>query len=250
MKIFAISDLHLALSVPNKNMDVFGSGWDNYMESLRENWMRLCNEEDIIIVPGDISWAIGLSQARRDFEFINELPGSKILFKGNHDYWWNTTTKLERYKEENRFEKIFFIHNKSHLIQSETQNIGVCGTRGWMMPGDKNFGCDDERIYLREIERFKLSIEDAMRRDAKQIIAAFHYPPFDIKGENEAYINVLKEYNIDQCVFGHIHIGSKTFGTWKDTTEAMTNRHSIDFKLVSADYMKFTPLELENVQKL
>ncbi len=126
MAVYAISDLHLALSV-DKPMDVFGARWSNYMERLRENWTATVGENDHVLIPGDISWATYLDQAYEDFRFINELPGKKIISKGNHDYWWTTKSKLDKFLDENGFHSIRFLHNNSYIVE----NLAVCGTRGW-----------------------------------------------------------------------------------------------------------------------
>ena len=236
MALFAISDLHLALSVA-KPMDVFGPRWANYMDKLRENWCSAVGEDDYVVVPGDISWATYLDQVYEDFRFIHELPGKKIISKGNHDYWWTTRSKMERYVSENGCSSISFMHNNSFSIEGVT----ICGTRGWEIPGETGFSAEDERIYQREIQRLELSLQrgksDISSNPAfadNVIVAALHYPPYDSRGEYSGFIDIMKKYDVQLCIYGHLHGDA-----CRDAVEGMLD--GIMFRLVAADHLGFMP---------
>ncbi len=238
MAVYAISDLHLAKSVENKNMDLFGELWSSYMERIAENWGNICLPEDTIIIPGDISWAMYLEEAEKDFAYLDKLPGNKILLKGNHDYWWETLAKLEKYKIESGFKSLNFLHNNSFQIG----NVTVCGTRGWIMPGDKKFKQADEAIYRRELGRFRLSLDSAP--DGSEIVAAFHYPPFTKESEESEFIEEMKKFNVKKCIFGHIHNSSSQFDLWMEEAKRRTRVTDIEFLMVSADFLRFAPVKL------
>lgn len=236
MALFAISDLHLALSV-DKPMDVFGPRWANYMDKLKENWCSAVGEDDYVVVPGDISWATYLDQVYEDFRFIHELPGKKIISKGNHDYWWTTRSKMERYVSENGFSSISFMHNNSFSIEGVT----ICGTRGWEIPGETGFSAEDERIYQRELQRLELSLQrgksDISSNPAfadNVIVAALHYPPYDSRGEYSGFIDIMKKYDVQLCIYGHLHGDA-----CRDAVEGMLD--GIMFRLVAADHLGFMP---------
>ena len=249
MKIYAIADLHLAISTPDKRMDVFGGRWEKYMEKIAQTWRATCNDNDVIIIAGDISWAMSLENIKEDFAFLDELPGRKVCFKGNHDYWWTTLTKLERYKVENELEDIFFIHNNCYVAG----DTAICGSRGWILPEDKKFSKEDIKIYERELARLRLSLEDAKKMNTKQIVVAFHYPPFSmIDGEVRAsiFIDMLKEYGVEKCVFGHIHATDRQFDIWCEAAAKASLEMGMDISLVSADYLNFKPVLLVDDNEL
>ncbi len=220
MEIFAISDLHLPIGV-KKPMDIFGKKWDNYVERIKVNWEENIKDDDFVIIPGDISWATYLEEAKEDFKFINSLPGTKIISKGNHDYWWETLSKLERYKAENGFDTINFLHNTSFMIGS----TAICASRGWITPEDKDFKAEDEKIYRRELGRMELSIKDALKKGADKIIVAMHYPPL---GE---FLKLSEKYNVKKVLYGHLH--SEKMGEYNEISPIT--------KLVSCDYLSFFP---------
>ena len=233
MSIFAISDLHLALSV-YKPMDVFGGRWNDYMEKLKNQWLTTITGNDTVIIPGDISWATYLEQSYEDFKFIDALPGMKIISKGNHDYWWTTIKKLERYVEENAFKTISFMHNKNY----EVENTLICGTRGWKCPGDDSFNQEDHKIYVREVQRLELSLKGNKAPTSQDIITAMHYPPFNPKGEKSDFIELMKQYNVGTCIYGHLH-GEGC----KNTVEGFFE--GINFICVSSDKLNFKPIQLK-----
>jgi len=227
MSIYAISDLHLSFG-ENKPMDIFGKTWKNHTERIRENWISKVTENDLVLLPGDFSWAMYLKNTYMDFEYLNSLPGKKILLKGNHDYWWTSIKKMREYIEENNFKNIDFLHNNSF----EFENKIIAGTRGWQDEDSQ----EDKRITKRENIRLELSIQDGIKKygEDKEIIVCMHYPPFVKYDETVfSYIDTMKKYNVTKCIYGHLH-GEKSH---KEAKEGIIN--GIDFKLVSCDYTEF-----------
>lgn len=234
MAIYAISDLHLALGI-NKPMDIFGDRWQNYMEKTKIFWNETVKPEDYVVVPGDISWATYLKEAYNDFEYIENLPGKKIILKGNHDYWWTTTRKLNAYVKENGFNTIKFVHNNCFIAEE----YAICGTRGWKCPGDEDFKEDDEKIYAREVQRLDISLSSYIKTipdtGSKTIIVALHYMPFNSKKEGSGFTDLMKKYNVKKCIYGHLHgEGAKN--------AVIGEIDGIEYKLVSADYLNFRPV--------
>jgi predicted phosphohydrolase len=230
MSLYAISDLHLALGI-DKPMDVFGGRWENYMEKLKSNWESTIGENDHVIIPGDISWATYLDNVFQDFDFIEKLPGKKIISKGNHDYWWTTTSKLNKYLMDKQFKTIAFLHNNAFFIE----DVLICGTRGWKCPGDEDFKKDDEKIYKREVDRLELSIKAAMQLGNYPKLVFLHYPPVTLKAPSSGFIDVMKKYDIKNCFYGHLH-GEGIKGAVEGNIEG------VDIKLISADYLNFKPV--------
>jgi len=232
VSIYAISDLHLALSI-DKSMDIFGTQWSDYMTRLTSEWMQNVCEDDTVIIPGDISWATYLDQAVEDFRFIDGLPGRKIISKGNHDYWWTTASKLEKFLKGNNLSTISFMHNNSFKLGK----IILCGTRGWKCPGDEGFSREDRKIYERELQRLELSLKSAVAAEDATIFAALHYPPFNSRKEPTEFVDIMRKYNVDTCLYGHLH--------GEGFRNAFTGKQDgIEFLLVSADYLKFKPYKL------
>lgn len=233
MSIYTISDLHLAFGV-DKPMDIFGYGWENYMERTESNWKSIIKDHDTVIIGGDISWGTYLDDVKPDFDFIESLPGKKILLKGNHDYWWESLTKLKKFTAQMGYKTIEFLHNTSFV----TENTAICGTRGWIDPSTDNFKTDDEKIYLRELGRMELSLMEGAKHNPDKIIAVLHYPPVTKdKTINTDYLELFKKYSVSTCVYGHLHSSSH-----KNAFEGV--QEGIEFKLVSADYVHFTPQKL------
>lgn len=196
MSIYAISDLHLSYNT-DKPMDIFG--WKDYESKIKENWNSKVKENDLVILGGDFSWSMDLEDTYKDFEFIHNLPGKKILIKGNHDYWWGTLTKMKKYINEIGFNDINFLYNNSYEFEGKI----ICGTRGWNFTDLQE---DDEKIYNREIQRLKLSLEDAVKKYGtdKEIIVCLHYPPLKTN-EISDFVRVMEEYNVTKCIYGHLH---------------------------------------------
>lgn len=228
MAIFAISDLHLPLGV-DKPMNVFGDRWSNYVERLCENWQKIVGDDDIVIMPGDISWATYLEDSVKDFEYINNLNGTKVILKGNHDFWWSTMNKLDIYLKNNKFDTIRFVHNNC-VIYNDT---AICGTRGWNIAKESSSD-EEKRIFLREKQRLILSLESAKKQKPKDIIVAMHYPPVEKNGTNFELIDIMKEYGVKRCIYGHLHAAAQNFAVQGDV-------RGIDLTLVSSDYLKFVP---------
>lgn len=226
--IYCIGDLHLSFNT-DKPMDIFG--WGNHADKVKENWKNQITENDTVILPGDFSWAMSLEDSYKDFEFLNSLPGSKILLKGNHDYWWNSVTKMNNFIKQNNFENIFFLHNNSFCVENKI----IVGTRGWINTWQN---AENYKILKRENDRLKLSINDGIKNYGtdKEIICFIHYPPFYKESDVPDEINFSKtmsEFNIKKCYYGHLHGESH-----KDAFEG--EKDEIKYKLVSADYLKFS----------
>lgn len=235
LSIYVIGDLHLSFGV-DKPMDIFGNNWENHTDKIRKNWLVKVKEEDTVILPGDFSWATYLDEAYRDFMFLNSLPGRKILLKGNHDYWWETLSKMKNFLKENFFDNIDFIYNTSILVENKI----IVGTRGWttLNPNQE----ENLKMLKRENERLKLSIEDGIRKFGtdKEVIVFIHYPPFfkDIVSDEINFIKTMNKYaNIKRCYYAHLHGESH-----KDAIEGLLDE--IQYKLVSSDYLKFDLLKI------
>ena len=205
MSIYTIADLHLSLTV-NKPMDVFGSRWTNHAEKIKKNWCAIVNDDDTVIVPGDISWGIDYEEAKLDFEFIESLPGKKILGKGNHDYWWGTMAKNKSFCNENNFKTIDFLFNNAFKVDEYI----ICGTRGWYVDEKLQNASNDveyAKIVSREASRLRTSLEEAkkLQESNEQILVFFHFPPVFGSFVCDEFIDILLEYGIKNCYFGHIH---------------------------------------------
>ena len=235
MRVFAIGDVHLALDERiEKPMDVFGPRWANHTERLRENWMAEVSEDDLVIICGDISWGLRLDEAMADLLFLDALPGTKVITKGNHDLWWNSVSKLNSISDS-----MTFLQNKAYMLPNGT---AICGTRGWICPGTDGFDEHDNKIYEREIMRLKFSLEDAASQGAKEIIAALHYPPSNDKFQASGFTDTLEAYGVKTCVYGHLH-GKDAF---KNGYKGVWN--GVNYKLVSLDYVEAKPLEIMEIE--
>ena len=223
MALFALSDTHLSIKV-NKPMDVFGFRWDRHQERIRDNWTEAVTVNDTVVIPGDISWGIDFDEAEYDLRFLNELPGKKIIMKGNHDYWWNTVSKMNKFFEGKNFDTISILNNNA----IEAGGRIICGTRGWY-PDDKSPADSDfEKIVKREAGRLKKYGED------KQPIVFTHFPIVFGDYICAPLMDVLHEYGVTDCFYGHIH------GVYDiPPTFCFDN---IRFTIVSADYLNFKPL--------
>lgn len=222
MALFAIADTHLSFGT-DKPMDTF-AGWENYTEKLKNNWNKLVSESDTVVIAGDISWAMNFDELKADFQFIEELNGNKIIFKGNHDYWWNTASKMNTFIEENNFKTIKILHNNSVSYN----NVSICGSRGWLFETEEDH---DEKILNREVGRIKASLDSA---EFEEKIVFLHYPPLTTNSECKEIIELLSDYGIKKCYYGHLHGDAAKYSI--DGT-----RENIDFKLISCDRLGFTP---------
>lgn len=235
MSIYAIADLHLSLN-HSKPMNVFGDNWENHAEKIKENWIKVVKPEDNVLIPGDFSWETYLEDTYQDFEFLNSLPGRKILLKGNHDYWWTTLTSMRKFLEEKEIKNIDFIYNTAY----EFENKIIAGTRGW---GQNEEG-EDKKLLKREVARLELSLEEASKlnkNQEKEIIVFLHYPPITnnniINNEMSEFIKMMKKYEVKRCYYGHLHSTSI-----KEAVEG--EYYGIDFKLISADGLNFQLLKI------
>lgn len=230
MSLFAIADTHLSLGA-DKPMDIFG-GWQDYVQRLETNWRKLVTDNDTVVIAGDISWAMKLEDALEDFRFLDSLPGQKLIFKGNHDYWWSTMKKMETWLSDNGLDSIKILHNSSVKVGS----YAVCGSRGWFFDAEND---PDNKILLREAGRVRRSIESAKETGAEPIVF-LHYPPLTTAMVCNEIVDVLREENIKRCYYGHLHGGSLR-------NAFVGERHCIKFDVISADFLKFCPklIELE-----
>lgn len=224
MALYAIGDLHLCLGA-DKPMDIFGGAWVGYMDKLREG-LSVIGPDDTTVLLGDLSWALDLNGAKADFSFINEIPGRKIILKGNHDYWWSTVAKFEKFCREQDFSDLFILNNNHY----EYQGTAICGTRGWFFEEEKS-GQHDEKVFKRELIRLETSLKSA--GDLTKIVF-LHYPPKYKGYECPEILALLEKYGVRRCFYGHLHGASHGLameGVWD----------GVDYKLVSADRLGFRP---------
>ncbi|MBQ9826356.1 MAG: metallophosphoesterase, partial [Firmicutes bacterium] len=227
--LYAIADLHLSNdpSCANKNMDVFGSAWEGHDKRLRDVWLRLVEPEDTVIVAGDISWALRLQQALADLAWLDSLPGTKLLVRGNHDLWWSSMKKMR-----GLFGSVKFIQNDSFELDDSV----VCGTRGWICPGEPDFSEEtDRKIYDRELLRLEMSLKSASAC-GKEITAAMHFPPMNRKQEPSGFTDLFKAFGVKRVVYGHLH-GAPVF---KNGPQGEID--GIEYSLVSLDKVQAVPL--------
>lgn len=236
MKIFAIGDLHLSFgSGVEKPMDIFGELWQDHALRLEQAWRETVSQEDTVIVCGDISWGLRLQEAESDFKWIRNLPGRKVIFKGNHDLWWQSAGKLNRlYGDEN----MVFVQNKCHVVQADGIKVAICGSRGWICPGEADFTAEDRKIYDREIGRLRLSLDEGKASGARKIIGVLHFPPTNDKLQESGFTELLSRYGVATCVYGHLH-GKEAF---KKGMKGIFN--GVRYELVSLDYLNACPKEV------
>lgn len=226
MKIFAISDLHLCLSGA-KPMDIFGASWDNYLDLIKQDWDEKVSDDDIVLMSGDMSWALKLEEATKDLEYVSSLKGKKIIIRGNHDYWWKSISALRRELPKD----IYPLQNDAVKIE----NYIICGTRGWTVPEkNKQQSQDDKKIYDRELIRLDLSLACAEKfktGSEDKLICMLHYPPFNSSLEASDFTKVLEKYNVDKVIYGHLH-GNNC------RSVNFVNINGIDYFLTSCDKIK------------
>lgn len=225
MALYTIADLHLSFS-SDKPMNVFGSLWENHIAGLQEGFSSL-TDDDVIVIPGDISWAMSLQNSLEDFKFIDALPGKKIISKGNHDYWWETATKTKRFFSENGISTIEILHNNAFRVD----DFAICGTRGWFFEEENG---SSRKIYDREIGRLRRSLEEGKKLYCEKTFCFLHYPPICAGYECDEITNMLEEFGVSECFFGHLHgYGHKS---------AFEGVHkNVRYSLVAADYLSFKP---------
>lgn len=227
MALYAIGDLHLSLGT-DKPMDIFGGAWVGYMEKLREG-MSVIKEEDTTVLLGDLSWALGLDSAKEDFAWIDQIPGRKIILKGNHDYWWSTAAKFYKFCQEQGFSNQLILNNNHY----EYDGFAICGTRGWFFEEERSSD-HDGKVFRRELMRLEASLKSA--GDLPKIVF-LHYPPRHGGYECTEILDLLKKYEVRQCFYGHLHGASHGLameGLWD----------GVEFRLVSADRLNFRPFKV------
>jgi predicted phosphohydrolase len=229
MKIYAISDLHLSFSL-NKPMHIFGDNWTNHYMKIKVDWYQRVKSDDLVIVAGDISWAMRMDEARVDLEWIDALPGKKILIKGNHDYWWQSMAKMQ-----GNHPNISFILNNYYA----DNGIAICGSRGWILPGSDGFLDEDLKVYQREVQRLERSLRLAREDESvKEIVVAFHYPPLTINSPENDFTALLQEFDVKHVVYGHLHDSE----SWNQAIRGEFN--GIHYHLVSCDFTNFKLIEI------
>lgn len=230
MALYAISDLHLSFAI-SKPMGRFGENWVDHYKKIQTNWLSKINDDDTILIGGDISWAMKLKDSMEDLRFIHRLPGKKILIRGNHDYWWSSITKLN-----SLFGDMFFIQN--NFIPYN--DYAICGSRGWICPGDDSFEKSDIAIYKREKLRIELSLKSAKKSKYDKIIFLIHFPPLNDKFEKSEFMDLFEEYSVEKVIYGHLHgpFDKNKIYNWEE--------NKIDYHLTSSDYINFSPIKILN----
>ena len=262
MSIYAIADLHLSFST-DKPMDVFGPAWENHAARLEECWRSKIKPEDTVLIPGDISWGISLKEALADLQFIESLPGTKILSKGNHDLWWGTTKKVEDFLVENSLTSIKILKNNGYVVG----NTLIAGSRGWLLPENPESKKEDEKIYLREVGRLERSLSDSIRMyeqmhltdeekeqgeetgpsgtrmQSARRIAMLHYPPIYDPQHDNGFTRALEKYGVELCLYGHLHGRSH-----QRAFNGM--RNGVEYRLIAGDYLRFDPYPVQIQEKI
>ncbi|MBQ7351653.1 MAG: metallophosphoesterase [Clostridia bacterium] len=229
MKVFAISDLHLSIN-SEKPMDIFGPVWDGYLEEIEKDWNQKVSDDDVVLISGDISWAMRLGEAVDDLNYIKSLRGNKVIIKGNHDYWWSAIGELRR----NLDEKTFALQNDAVRFDG----VVVCGSRGWTVP-EGMVESQDEKIYKRELIRMDLSLRSAqvLRQDGDKLIVMTHFPPFNYKMEDSEMMSLFEKYNVDIVVFGHLH-------SYDKKQKLVFEKNGIKYYLTSCDLVENKLVEI------
>ncbi len=220
--IYGIGDLHLDYS-KEKPMDIFGDKWINHEDKIFNSWKGLVKEKDLVLLPGDISWALQLEEAYYDLERIDQLPGTKIITKGNHDYWWSGQKKMR----ELDLKTIKFLQNNSYIYD----DIGIFGSRGWTPEDVEGFDNHDNKIFNRELHRLELSLS-SIKKELDKKIVMLHYPPFNLDLTPNGFVDLMEEYNVDICIYGHLHAEGHRFAVEGEL-------QGIQFYCVSSDYIDF-----------
>ena len=240
MSIFAIADLHLSFAPDiDKPMDIYGPGWYNHAERLEKNWRHAVTDADTVIIAGDISWALKLEDAKYDLDWVDSLPGHKVLYKGNHDLWWNGITKLNR-----MYDTITFVQNDCFAAES----FVICGTRGWITPDNDEFKESDVKIYRRELMRMERSLAAGRAHikglghdtgEEPEMIAVMHFPPVSKTSSFSGFQQLFEDYGIKRVIYGHIHGEDGFKNAIKGT------HHGVWYDLISIDYLNCKPFMLE-----
>ncbi len=236
MAVFVIADLHLSIGTgAEKSMEVFGARWKDYTEKLRRNYTSLVGEDDTVVIPGDISWAISLEEARGDFDFLHSLPGKKILMKGNHDYWWCSMKKMQDFCREAGYDDISFLYHDAVVVE----NLILTGTRGWFRDDGDPTPTNDEisRLIARETIRLDMALKAAEKKKAEhptcEVVALFHFPPVWGDDVSTAFTDRIEAAGITRVYYGHIH------GAY--AAPPVSTYNGVAYHLIAADYLSFIP---------
>ncbi|GAA0083838.1 metallophosphoesterase [Clostridium sp. CTA-7] len=224
MALYAISDLHLAFTT-DKPMDIFGEKWLKHDEKIKDNWMNKITNDDTVLIAGDISWSMRSDESKVDLDWINALPGKKIISKGNHDYWWGGISKLNKMYENTKF-----LQNNFYTYE----DYAICGSRGWILEGTDRFTEKDKKIFNRELIRLRLSLDKAKAEGYTKIIVMIHYPPINEKREPSAFTELFKEYAVEKVIYGHLHGPS--------LANALNGEYEgIEYIMTACDFLDFNP---------
>lgn len=239
MAVYGISDLHFSFmeqvdidNLPKaqvaKPMDIFHSRWQNHYAQIWENWQQRVKPDDTVLLAGDTSWGMKLADTRWDFDFLHRLPGQKVLIRGNHDYWWQSLQKINAFLPED----FSLLQNSSLIVGGKA----VCGTRGWIVPGSKGFGEEDEKIFQREVLRLEMALSQG-QKTGLPLVVTLHYPPCNEKNEPSAFVELMADYGVELCVYGHLH-------EVRADKALLSEAWGIKFSLLSCDYIGFAPMLL------
>lgn len=223
MALYTVADLHLSFST-EKPMDVFGDRWKDHPQKIAERWNL--TDDDTVVLPGDLSWAIDFKELAADMAFLDALPGKKIVAKGNHDYWWETMAKMTKFAEN--YPSVCFLHNNAYTVG----DVSVCGTRGWTLEN----GDEDEKVLNREVGRLRASLQKA----EKEPLVFLHYPPVFGDLKCDPILDVMKEFGVRECYYGHLH------GPGAASLAVQGETDGVTYRLISADYLDFTPLKIRD----
>jgi len=232
VRIFAIGDLHLP-GGQEKPMDIFGGRWADHPRRIAANWRERVGPGDVVLVPGDLSWAMTLEEAAEDLAYLGELPGETVLIRGNHDYWWSAIGKVRK-----------ALPPGVRAIQNDyvaVDGVAVCGARGWVLPGSEGFSEHDEKVYRREVERLRLSLESAVKAGLAPAIVMMHYPPAPKSQAPTGFTQLLEAYGVKLCVYGHLH-GDAQHGALKGWVRG------VYYRLVACDAVGFAPVLVAQVE--
>lgn len=226
MKIFSISDLHLS-GLCDKPMNVFGAGWENHFEKIKSDWQSKVTDEDIVLIAGDVSWGTTLEEGLYDLRTLKDLKGRKVFIRGNHDFWWNGITKLRRAAPDDTF----------YFLQNDCVKFGdiiICGSRGWTCPGSADYTSDDERLYRREAERFRLCFREVnkIRAEGDRVLVMIHYPPFSQKSPSTEFTALFESERCEKVIFGHVH--GEVYFPFRSV------KNGVEYILTSCDKVGFT----------
>lgn len=223
MAVYAISDLHLSFST-DKPMDIFGANWKDYTDKIASDWRQVVKPEDVVLIGGDISWAMHLPEAKADLDWIDALPGHKYMIKGNHDFWWTSLKKMNALNPHLRF-----VYNNSF----QHGKLGIAGTRGWVCPNSKEFTSEDLKIYQRELLRLENSLQQASKLEPEELVAMIHYPPTNDAFEDSGFTELFEKYGVSHVIYGHLHSpeGFKVGFNGE--------RNGVNYHLTACDFLDF-----------